>query len=101
LITDVSGQLIRSIFKGQAVKKKFFLDGLIHKHGIGTMSRNVGNQLAIYAVQNTKMTKISKAGIAYSNPIHFITATHLILRHNFSDFNILKETASNLKKNET
>jgi hypothetical protein len=41
LFTDVWGQLIDPVFKGQTVQKEFFFDFLDLEDGANTMSRNV------------------------------------------------------------
>ena len=48
LDTEVSGQLIRPILKGQAVQKKVLYDWLFPEDGTDDLSRNVGNHVPTY-----------------------------------------------------
>ena len=45
ILTDVSGQLICHMFKGQETQEGFSLDFLTPEDGIDKLSRNVGKAL--------------------------------------------------------
>jgi hypothetical protein len=54
--TDVSGQPIGPIFKGE---EDIFLDFLAIRNGIDVLSRNVATELPFTSVQNPRRTQIS------------------------------------------
>ena len=52
-------KLTSSIFQGQEVQEKFFMDFLTLEDRTGRLSRNVGTKLPFYTVQNPRRAQIS------------------------------------------
>lgn len=104
VLTDISGQPICRISKGQAFQEKFFLDCLTLEDGTNRSSRNVGNyQPTLRNIQEKRRSRISCRPNSATLPVPegsaglftLMSHWHLATISSFSQFWFTESTRSN------